>query len=268
MKILNDGLSKSLILNQQTKFRLDLGWEENMQEYENDTLANIINPIENFETVRYIHDPYISSNSITQSDIWFMFYFYNTGLTPTHDGGLNYQYAGISPQDNELFLPDATNSFFRLEFYKIPSGETPNRINRKLAFTKNLSIPFGEKIFYTPINDYIHVPIFTGSNYRNKENMYLFWFQDDTVVSGTTMSGNTFYVTARFFNALDGSISNFSNKSIIDPAYQINEDTDMYYEMVIDRTIYSYQMYEFSGSTGNRIGMSGNPIIFYEVNGG
>ena len=129
-----------------------------------------------------------SNTGQTQCDIWFYFYFLSDG-TYTQD----YTPQGISSRENENMLKQATESFFRLEFFKTPgtvSGnvltcEPPTRQNRKLIFAKNLSLPLGEKFFYESgyLGFYIHLPIFTGSNYRNKENMYLYWFQDNSVLN-------------------------------------------------------------------------------------
>ena len=41
--------------------------------------------------------------------------------------------------------------------------------SKKLVFAKNLSLPVGEKVFDPVLNGHLHIPIFTGSNYRNKE---------------------------------------------------------------------------------------------------
>ena len=64
-------------LYSETNFGTDLGWEENFQEFEQETLKSIINPAENFETVRYIHSGYTSEAGIYQHDIWYEFNFAN-----------------------------------------------------------------------------------------------------------------------------------------------------------------------------------------------
>jgi len=263
MKVIQSDLDSNILLNSETNFRLDLGWQEGIEEYEKEVLKDIINPTENFETVRYIHKPYTSgTNSVEQTDIWFQFFFYND--SNTHVGGLNYEYIGLTSDENNKMSRESSESFFRLELFKTPNNEAPTRGNRKLVFSKNLSIPLGEKVYYTQLYDYIHVPVFTGSNYRNKENMYIYWFQDDTVLNGTTMSGDTFYMTARFFDAKDGSILNFNNKSV-SPTTSVNESADVYYKLVMDKSDYTYQIFRYNGTTGQRIGESGDPINFYEA---
>lgn len=266
MEIRRDDIG-SVFLNMETNFKPDLGREESLQLFETETIRSIINPIDNYETVRFIHKPYsgITSNTTdTQSDIWFQFYFYNGS---THTGGLDYSLVGIDNMTNAKQLRQTTKTFFKLEFFIVPDGQQPDRTNRKLVFSKTLTMPLGEKVFYTPFADYIHVPIFSGSNYRNKENMYLFWFQNTDSFEGTYLTGTTFYMTARFFNGTDGSIINFSNtpKS---KTTSINESNDLYYKVIIDRSNYSYEVFTYTGTTGSRIGKSGNPIKFYEVESG
>lgn len=232
MKILRKDIDQNIILNSEDVFKLDLGWQDNAQEMEKELLEDIINPVQNFETVRYIHKPYVNSSGLTQTDVWFKFYFV-TGNTYV----LDYEPSGISVKENTKLLKQTTESFFRLEFYKTPNGVLPNRNNRRLVFSKNLTIPLGERYFYTTLNTFVYKPIFYGSNYRNKENMYLFWFQEDSALNEEILTGDTFYMTAKFFNAEDGSIVDFTNKDMVN----------------------------LTGATENlRIGTRTNPILFYE----
>jgi hypothetical protein len=278
MKIVRSNSDLNFIVNTETNFFSDLGSEENLQQFEGEILNEVINPLENYETIRFIHKPYtgITSNiGDTQCDIWFYFYFLSGG-TYIQD----YSPVDITPQENELLLRQATDSFFRLEFYKTPiSGNTyepPTRTNRKLVFTKNLSIPLGEKFYYSTLNGYIHIPIFTGSNYRNKENMYLFWFEDESVLSETNLSGtttgNTFFMTAKFYNAKDGSILDFTNSGF-STNHIVSEQNDMYYQVDIDKFNHTYEIFKYTGgTTTNRFGVVNgntiNPIKFYEKGGG
>lgn len=281
MEIIKTSDDLNIILNQEVDFQTNAGWEESLVEYEDELLLKVLNPIDNFETVRYIHKPYsgITLNpEDKQTDIWFYFYFIDENNT--YDNGLDYNLVGITSQENELMLKQSTESFFRLEFFKTPgildvSGNTigyeaPNRINRKLVFAKNLSLPLGERFLYTTLNGYIHLPVFQGSNYKNKENMYFFWFADESVLTETNLSGtttgNTFFMTAKFYNAKDGNIFDFTNSGLTSN-YMLNgfnESNDMYYQVDIDKTDYSYQIFSFNGTKGNRIGTTDAPIKFYE----
>jgi hypothetical protein len=269
MKILRNNVNNNIILNQDLNFRTDLGWEDGVKELEEQTLDKIINVVENYETVRFIHKPYnttLSGFTFPQTDIWFNFYFLS-GLTYVQD----YEPTGLSANENALMLSHVTKSFFRLEFFKTPIEminnvevvEPPSRLNRRLVFAKNLSIPLGEKYFYTTLNDFIYKPVFMGSNYRNKENMYFFWFQDETPLKESNLIGNTFWMSAKFYNSEDGSILDFVKTDI--GTNEVNETNDMYYKVVIDKSDFSYQIFRYNnGIQGNRIGESNDPIKFYE----
>lgn len=230
MKILVKNIDQSLIFNPETEFRTNAGWEENFQETQDALLKTIINPSENYETIRYIHEPYnitVSGRQMNQCDIWYRFNFLNNSNTYTN--GLDYNLVGISPEENSKLLKHTVNSFFRLEFYSTPFRET-----QKLVFAKNLSIPLGQKVYDLNIKDDIFIPVFNGNNYRNSENMYLFWFPDNSVYKGLT-----FFMTARFFNAEDGTITRFLNK-----------------DLTIDN----------SGLVDGRVGLASSPVVFYEMN--
>ena len=273
MIIRRQTIDQNLIINTETDFQTDLGWEDNLMQFEEEILNEIINPIENYETVRYIHKPYFFETGAKQTDIWFYFYF-NTGGTYNQD----YQSVGIINQDNEHLLAQSTKSFFILEFYKTPGTVTnnvltcdpPTRQNRKLVFAKNLSLPNGEKVFDSVLNGHLHIPIFTGSNYRNKENMYMFWFEDESVLTETNLSGsttgNTFFLTAKFYDAENGSIYDFTNNT----GYtHVNESQDMYYQVDIDKVEHTYSIYKYATQKStNRFGtVSGStitPITFYQ----
>lgn len=258
MRIIHKNIDNSIILNQSTDFSNSLGWEESFKDYEDKVLESIINPVQNYETIRYIHEPYSASTG-NICDIWYFFYFIDS--SNTYAKGLDYNLVGITPQENALLLKQTAKSFFRLEFYT-----TPNRETQKLVFAKNLSIPLGQKVFDQNISNDIFVPVFNGNNYKNTENMYLFWFGDDTVFSGTT-----FYMTARFFNADDGTITQLLNKDINNPVvgnnqrvgvystpvkfyevasnYSVVPENDFYYKVVFRRSDHTYKISRFSAQS-------------------
>lgn len=267
MKILRKNNDQTISFNGLNEFRTDAGWTENIKNLEDETLIKIINPIENYETVRFIHEPYENSISIKQTDIWFKFFFYNGDKYVC-----DYEPTGLTLSENSKMLKQSTESFFRLEFFKTPDilnengeiigSESPDRTNRRLVFAKNLALPIGEKINFNQEGKTYNIfkPIFTGNNYRNKENMYLFWFQDDSVLEDTTLIGNIFYMTAKFYNAKDGTITDFV-KTDIDG--EVDETVDMYYKVIIEKENYSYVVL----NNEERIGINTNtfkPIIFYE----
>lgn len=262
MKILVKDSDQNIIYNPTQDFKTDLGWTDSAIQMEREILEQIINPIENYDTARYKHETYQSDKfGINQDDIWFYFYFLDT--TNDYTNGLSFTHAGFSYPVLSKALAQSVRSFFRLEFYKTPNDDAPTNANRRLVFAKNLSLALGEKTYISILKDTVPVPVYNGSSMRNKENMFLFWFVDDSAFDETTITGNTFYMTAKFYNAEDGSIVDFTNKELLSTELA-NESEDLYFKVIIDRTDFTYTVYDFDGSIGDRVGLTSNPIKFYE----
>lgn len=256
LKISNDSEYNLFIDQNQTIF-LGVGWEDNLAQMEEELLDTLINPINNYETLRYIHSPY---NGITTnindkiSDIWYKFYFLDSNNT--YDKGLNYELIGLTNEDNYKLLKTVNDSYFKLEYYLTPNNEKPTRLNRKLVFSRSLFIPTGEKFFYTTLNKEIFIPVFNGSNYKNKENMYFYWFNDETVTTGST-----FWMSSIFYNSKDGTAVDFTNKPLSNSS-TVDEQNDLYYKIEISKSDHSYKVYDYNSK---RVGTSiADSIKFYE----
>ena len=84
MKILRNTNSQNILFNGEQNFKLDLGWQENLADFETEVLESIINPAVNYETVRYIHTSYNGSVG-PQTDIWYSFFFVGANGTYVQD---------------------------------------------------------------------------------------------------------------------------------------------------------------------------------------
>jgi hypothetical protein len=127
---------------------------------------------------------------------------------------------------------------------------------------KTLPLPLGQKVLFKELLEDIFVPVFNGNNYRNSENMYMFWFPDTSIYTGTT-----FYMTARFFNSEDGSVNRFLNNTSKTITNSDLPSDELYYQVVFNQTNYTYKVYQYdSTSKGlNRKGSYSSPINFYEL---
>lgn len=252
MKILKNNTDTNLTIFKTNTTQSDLGWEMGLNDLVNEKLYEIINPIENYETVRLSHKSYmnnIGGHTIEQNDIFYNFYFIDYDGTYTQD----YTPIGLSLAENSQMLKEINRSFFKIEFYKTKYNEQPNRNNRLLVYTKNFPIPLGEKYFYDILNDHIFRPIFTGNSVRNKENMYLYWFEDETNVLTEEYWGNVLWMTVKFLNSDNGEVYDF----VTDNLNVINE-SDLYYKVTIENK--KYQI-----TKNNEIfGMNNKPIKFYQ----
>lgn len=258
MQILTNNQDHDLKLNINQQFAPNLGWEDSFKEYQNTILYDIINPIESFESTKYLHQPYVSG-PVNSDNIWYFFYFKDSN--DTYNNGLDYSLFGISPQDNSRLVKGTTGSFFRLEFYS-----TPNLGDQKLLFTKNINITSGQKVFDLNINDFIYVPVFKSNSIYNNEVSNIYWFNNEDVYSGLT-----FYMTARFFNSYDGSITQLLNKNLTtqntisnnvrvgtynspinfyenDSSYNVTVENDFFYKVILNRTNMTYTITTYFGN--------------------
>ena len=134
MEILKNSNNLNIVVNSEQNFRTDLGWQDNLADFEDEILKDIINPSKNNETVRYIHKPYdktISGITMSQTDIWFQFYF-SSGDTPNYV--LDYNPIGITTKENELINGyfNLYKSYVDLVKYKNNQDKTKKRIFLRL----------------------------------------------------------------------------------------------------------------------------------------
>lgn len=255
MEILKQKENINILIDNNQNFKTDLGWGDSFQEYENDVLKDIINPIENYEMDIYKHEIY-DNGSFMINDLWIKFNFFNN---ISFDDNYNFH----TFQNHELFTHTEgfINSFFRIEYYKTENNDLPTKLNRRLVSTKVINVIDGELFLDNSFNEYIYMSLFVGSNIKNKYISNFYWFQDNTILKDTLLDNDTFWLSAKFFNAKNGLIYDFTNKEI---SNEIEESQDMYFKCVIDKSTNTFKIYDINN---NRIGLKNSPITFFEKNG-
>jgi hypothetical protein len=74
-------------------------------------------------------------------------------------------------------------------------------------------------------------------------------------------------MTAKFDTGSDGSIIDFTNSRLINTT-EVSEYADLYYKVVINKTNYTYRIYQYDGEQNDRIGNGlSNSINFYQKGG-
>lgn len=218
---------------------ITLDWQNGINEYiKNELINDIINPIVNLETIRYINKPY-SLNNLTICDVRFDFYFKNN-----NHYFLDYTKNGFTIEDIRKITPQSNNSFFKLEFY----NETG--VNKKLLFSKILTVPSSRRVLLKDIVDDIFIPIFIGNNIKNTENIYFHYFREHDY--------SKIYMKAKFYNAKEGSIIEFVNKKNVT---NFNEVNDSFFEVILDNENFYYEIM----NNDNRVGILNKAVKFYEI---
>jgi hypothetical protein len=241
--------NKNVIFFNEHGFNPSVGREDALQRIDRETLAQILNPIRDYETVRYQHAPYSFSGK-TRDDLYLCFYFYDKD---NNNFVNDYTPTGLGKTKNITITKESSQSFFKLDYY-----DSPDPAVQKLLFTKIYPVAFGNKILADDIEEYTYIPSFHGNTMESTENFFIFWFQDNPRYTGTT-----FYVTANFYNSEDGRIIPFLNKGLQNIGANFLTNNDRYYLLEIDKENHTYAYYIYDGARGLRIGDSPVNCLYF-----
>lgn len=245
MNILQNNQNKKLLLKIDDDKDITLNKSENILLYEKKKIDELYGGNINYEMSRYAHNHYNNLN-----DILYSFHFYNQEFNHEYDS-FDYENVGISLKQNTKMMKESSSSFFKLDFFDIVDSNV-----RKPIFSKILDLPIGEKVFSNIINDFIYVPIFRGNNYYNKENFFIYWFQNFNI-----SKTNTFYFSAFFFNGINGNIIKLLNKPKLFNE-EVDENLDFFYKIVFDFEKNTYEIFDLDDV---RHGTLDLPVKFYEA---
>ena len=259
IKIVKDDINKfiNIPVNMQWDF---MGRDDSISEYQIEAVNQVIGGPQDFEIIRFAHN--IFSNFDTGIKYEFNFYDYSQPITATTVGvwAPTYLNNGFSVQDVYYYSKSFTKSFFKLDFYDSPDDTVQNLylsiilpIQQGLTQTASLSPTLPPVEIKKPemILDYI------GSD---KEGFFIYWLR-----SRDFIDVNTFYMSAKFFDAITGvfkQMTNVKQTLLLPDKFTFSHSDYFYYKVDLD---YSNQTYEvFSTSTGLRIGDNNSPITWYE----
>lgn len=262
----------------QVKFE-NVGREDLLQQYEDDVLEEIINPVEDFETTRYSHKFWLDNNGIENTNTFYSFNFFNrikdVDTTLNADSNLwvadyNYvddsvalNFSGITFTDKELYyyVNSFKRSFFKLDFY-----DTNDIENQQIYFTIIIptqqglyeNVDIGTQSVPKPVK--VRRPIFDLNFTGDKEGYFIYWLK-----SREYIPYNEFYMSAKFFNAKEGQFVRMMNRpqSGLSDKFNFDKKEYFYYKVVLDDTNYLYEIYKTWGNQG-RVGTDTENIVWYE----
>jgi hypothetical protein len=157
-------------------------------------------------------------------------------------------------------LKPFTKSFFKLDFY-----DTKDTISQTNYFTVIIPVQQGFTVSGTVSSllpdVQIKIPSFKLDYVGDKEGFFLYWLRDKDFYNGL----NTFYMTAKFFDARLGIFVKMMNKPQIPPfvpsPFTFNPEDFFYYKVILDYNTKTYQI--FDDNTTNRVGTTSS-IKWYE----
>lgn len=244
---------------------LEIKWEFNghqdsVEIYEDEVIKEVIGVPYDFEVGRFSHKPYLNN---TRTDINYEFNFFDNTPTGSNimtatavDWKPTYLNEGFNSNQVYYYEKPFRNSFFKLDFYSTNDSTT-----QVLYFTVILPVQQGESEtaiispIIPPVN--IRIPRFKLDFVGDKEGFFIYW-----VKNLTTLKIDTFYMSAKFFNARVGGFMRMMNapQSIIPNKFNFDTNKYFYYKVNIDYSDFTYSVYD---SNNVRVGTTGS-IKWYE----
>lgn len=256
-------IRQNILLDKQINIPVELKWDyegldDAIDQYETQAIKDVIGSGYDFEVNRFPHTADEQGNTA----INYEFYFYSGGsLSAPNSWQLSYLGEGFTTQDIFYYSNKFTRSFFKLDFY-----DTVDEKRQKNYFTIIIPTQQGEfmniNMARTPVA--IRMPKYKLNYIGDKEGFFLYWLK-----SLKFLPINTFYMTAKFFNAGTGEFTKMMNtpqstiysSSLGGNVYAFDNTRYFYYRVVLDYVDISYRVFDIA--TGNRVGTT-TPIKWYE----
>jgi len=234
------------------------GRDESIDLYEEEVVNEIIGNGYDFEVLRFTHKEYGQEQTKIQYD--FFFYSGNTNDVNTStpiNWVCSYLPEGFDATEVYYYRPAFTKSFFKLDFYDSPNGTTQTNY-----FTVILPVQQGatETVSISTALPSVQIkkPSISLDFVGDSEGFYLYWLRNPQF-----LDINTFYMTAKFFDARLGvfvKLMNTPQGSLPDKFNFVPEDK-FYYKVKLDRQTKTYEIFDVV--TNQRVG-NGTPIKWYE----
>lgn len=242
----------------------NLGQDESIDKFERKAVEEIIGEPYDFETVRFSNRGYFDNN-IEYFDINYEFNFYSgspTTLVST-DWVSSYLAEGFTPQQIYYYDNVFSKSFFKLDLYDLPDEKAQTNyitiiLPTQQGFTELAVIsPPTAQVQLDPVE--IKKPKFrldfVGSD---KEGFFIYWLKKQDFISA-----DTFYMTAKFFDARNGQFTKMTNtiQTSIPGTYTFSSEKYFYYKVSLNYNDYTYMVFD---SNNVRVGTKNNPIKWFE----
>jgi hypothetical protein len=245
------------------------GREDLINQWEDQVIEEVLNPINDFEITKFAHKEY-NDNNVLKSAINYEFYFFDylIDLTASTITNWNTDYENASFTDSEIyyFANSFKGSFFKLDFYDSNISETQTILLSVIIPTQQgLKEPgtIGPPLNQTQVE--VKKPKFVlDYSGADKEGFYIYWLKDRSY-----LDVNQFYVSAKFFNAKKGQFVRLINTPQVsfvgNNRFNIDKTEYFYYKYVLNYSTNQYEVYTYDNTIGNtqRVGTT-TPITWYE----
>lgn len=243
-----------------------LGLDMAIDEYESQIITEVVGVGRDFEVSRFAHAP--ATGTTDNTEINYEFYFYSGGsLDNISSWNNDYMSEGFTPQDLYYFNNNFANSFFKLDFYDTPDEKRQINYLTVIIPTQQ-GLTMNTQMSRNVVS--VKKPKFILDYVGDKEGFFLYWLKKRTF-----LDIDTFYMTAKFFNAKTGQFTKMMTgggtdpldntngpQSELAPGLKYNFDNLLYFYYTV-KLDYGKQTYQVFNTLGQRLGTN-IPIKWYE----
>jgi len=257
--------------SKQIDIPIQLTWDylglDEIDEYENKVITEVIGKGRDFEVSRFSHLP---EPETSKTEINYEFYFYSGGsLDNMVNWKINYIGEGFTPQNIYYYENNFSKSFFKLDLYDSPDSKTQkNYITIIIPTQQGLTM----ETYMQRTKVSIKKPKFILDFIGDKEGFFIYWLK-----SVDFLNIDTFYMSAKFYNAKSGQFTKMMTGNGGDPRdftngpqfnipgsgqskYSFDSLQYFYYTVKLNYDTHTYQIFN---TNNQRLGTN-IPIKWYE----
>ena len=245
------------------------GQEDSIEIFQTEAAKEVVGVAKDFEVSRFAHSTYGPKSSPFNTSINYEFNFFSgvtSNLSSSTDWGCNY--LAIKNNGLPVFFAENlfyyskifTNSFFKLDFYDLTDEKSQTNFFTIILPTQQ-GYTTKETVNGEPGID-VKIPKFKLDYVGDKEGFFIYWLKKTDFISA-----NTFYMSAKFFDASRGIFLKMmtvpqSNFVPGGSQYSFDGQKFFYYKVVLNYSATTYSVYDVATST--RTGFESSPIKWYE----
>lgn len=257
-KILLPTTDKEIVLPIELKWDF-LDRSDSLKTYEENAVKEILNQEKDFEVIRFQPDGILNVfNNTIDTEMNYEFNFVPSGVSITNAvWSPSYLTQGFTAEECYRYRNSFRKSFFKLDLYD--STETKSQTNYiTIILTPQMGQTTTATVGWNNVN--IKTPTFKLDFLGFQEGYFIYWLK-----STKFLNINTFYMTAKFFDAKVGEFVKMMNRpqsSLPGDQFNFPQDKFFYYKVVLDYSNNTYKIFDIN--SGGRVGQSSSPIKWYE----
>ena len=246
------------------------GVNESIDVFENEIIQKAVNPIDNFETIRYSHARWAPQiiNVDPKTSTHYNFYFYSattdssiTATTTNTAWVTDYRANGFTSR--QIYYNDDvfSKSYFKLDFYDSKKSTSQQNLLTIIIPTQQgltTSAVIGQNTVAIRKPEY--QLNFTG----DKEGYFVYWLKSSEFFNPEI---NTLYMSVKFYDASIGGFKKMMNtpQGTLPDKFNFDQDIYFYYTLKLNYDDYTYEVFLENVITPlTKVGTDYNPIKWYE----